>query len=112
VNFLSRSPIMWVNRCCGFFQIGGRFAGQLGGPGPGRVGGDAEKVDPTGSVFHDECCIQLLECHGVDVKEVGCQQALCLGLQEGALGIVAAGRWWDAAAGQDYADGGCGNAVS
>ena len=85
-----------------------KLACLLGGPGCGGVGGDAEDVDGAGVYFHDEQGVQALQSDRVDVEQVGGEQAVGLGLEEG--GPFAACRvaaWCGAEAGsaQDTADG-------
>jgi hypothetical protein len=53
----------------------------------------------------DERDVQPLERHGVDVEEVDRKQAVGLGSQEGAPGVIAACRWRDSAGTQDLTDG-------
>jgi hypothetical protein len=51
----------------------------MGGPVRGGVGGDAEDVNGAGADFHDVEHVQPLQGHGVDVEEVGSEQAGGLG---------------------------------
>jgi hypothetical protein len=62
-------------------------------------------VDPACLDLDDERDIQPLQRHGVDVEEVDRKQAVGLGAQEGAPGVVAALGWRDPAGTQDFADG-------
>jgi hypothetical protein len=63
----------------GILQITGKTAGQLHYPVPGRMFGNAERVDPACRDLDDERDIQPLQCHGVDVGEVDRQQAIGVG---------------------------------
>jgi hypothetical protein len=69
------------------------LAGVLGGPGCGGVCGDPRDVDGAGADLHDEQRVQPLQADGVDVEEIGGEQAVGLGLEEG--GPFAA-RWMPA----------------
>ena len=89
----------------GLLQITGKTAGQLNHPVPGRMLGNAERVNPACLDLDDERDIQPLQRHGVHVEEVDRKQAVGLGAQEGAPGVVAAGGWRDPAGTQDLADG-------
>ena len=92
-------------------QITGKTAGQLNHPVPGRMLGNAERVNPACLDLDDERDIQPLQRHGVDVEEVDRQQAAGLGAQEGAPGVVAA--WMAGSCGaRDLADGRGGDAMS
>jgi hypothetical protein len=89
----------------GLLQITGKTAGQLNHPVPGRMLGNAERVDPACLDLDDERDIQPLQRDGVDVEEVDRKQAAGLGAKEGAPGVVAARGWRDPAGTQDFADG-------
>jgi hypothetical protein len=78
----------------GVVKIRGEVAGQLGCPGSGGVVGDAEQVDAAGVVLDDECCVEALECDGVDVEEVDREKTVGLSAQERAPGAAAAGGRW------------------
>jgi hypothetical protein len=60
-------------------EVGEEVSGELGGPVRGGVGGDAEDVNGAGADFHDVEHVQPLQGHGVDVEEVGGEQAGGLG---------------------------------
>jgi hypothetical protein len=69
-------------------EVGQEVAGCLGGPGCGRVRGDAEDVDASGGDLHDEQDVESAQADGVEVEEVGGQQPCRLGAQEGSpLGV-------------------------
>ena len=51
-------------------QVHDEVAGLLGGPGPGRMGGDAQDVHRPGLDLHHEQDVHALEQHRVHVKEV------------------------------------------
>jgi hypothetical protein len=89
----------------GILQITGKTAGQLNHPVPGRMLGNAERVDPACLDLDDERDIQPLRRHGVDVEEVDRKQAVGLGAQGGAPGVVTALGWRGPAGTQDFADG-------
>ncbi|MGW0771717.1 hypothetical protein [Streptomyces sp. NPDC002676] len=86
-----------------------QLSGLLGGPGGGGVGGDAQDVHGAGAYLHDEQGVQPLQADGVHVEEVGGEQAVGLGLEEGgpfaAHGMLARG-WAEAGGAQDPADAG------
>ncbi|WSG44009.1 hypothetical protein OHA72_10900 [Dactylosporangium sp. NBC_01737] len=63
-------------------EVNHQIAGLLGGPGGGRVRGDAEDVHPPRADLHDKQHVQPPQCDGVDVEEVGRQQPGRLGPQE------------------------------
>jgi hypothetical protein len=63
-------------------EVRRQVAGLLGGPGGGRVGGNAEDVDAAGSDLHDEQHVQTAQRHRVDVEEVCREQPRCLRPQE------------------------------
>jgi hypothetical protein len=69
-------------------------------------------VDPAGFDFDDERDVQPFQCHGVDVEEVDCQQAVGLGAQEGPPSVIVVCRWRDPAGAQDFADGGGGDLMA
>ena len=82
VNLLSRSRIRNLNLLGPLAEVHQEVAGLLGGPGSGRMGGDAQDVHGPGLDLHHEQDVQALEQHGVDVQEVARQDAGRLGGQE------------------------------
>ena len=89
----------------GLMQITGKTAGQLNHPVPGRMLGNAGRVNRVCLDLDDKSDIQTLKRHGVDVAEVDRKQTAGLGAGEGALGVVAARGWRHPAGTQDLADG-------
>src|SRR3954470_17825940 len=80
--------------------------GLLRGPVAGRMGGDAEEVDPAGEYLHHDQDIDPAQSDGVEVEEVGGQQPVGLGTQElPPTGVHTAGRRPGSGAGEDPADG-------
>jgi len=74
VNCPAPSRIRDLNRWCSrvvFAESRHRVAGGLGGPRPGRVGGDAGEVHRAGGVFDDEQDVEPVQERGVDAGEVG-----------------------------------------
>nr|WP_222849141.1 hypothetical protein [Trebonia kvetii] len=63
-------------------EVHQEVAGLLDGPGPGRMGGDAQDVHRTGLDLHREQHVHAPEQHGVDVQEVAGQDARGLASQE------------------------------
>lgn len=63
-------------------EVGGEVPGLLCGPCLGRVGGDAGGVQASGVVFEEGQCVQACAEHGVEVEEVGRDDALGLGGEE------------------------------
>ncbi|MDW6057365.1 hypothetical protein SAZ11_03905 [Streptomyces sp. FXJ1.4098] len=47
------------------------------------MGGDAEDMDGAGAHLHDEQRVELLQADGVDMEEIGGEQAVGLGFEEG-----------------------------
>ncbi|MGH3435459.1 MAG: hypothetical protein ACRDRN_03225 [Sciscionella sp.] len=64
----------------------------MGHPGTGGVDGDAKDVDAAGGVLDDEQHIEPVKQQGVDVEEVGGQDAVGLGGKELSPGGPAAAR--------------------
>ncbi|WP_328414491.1 hypothetical protein OG470_20295 [Micromonospora sp. NBC_00389] len=56
-----------------FVEVHDQVAGLLGGPGRGRMRGDAEDVHPEGGDLHHEQDVQPPQRHGVHMKEVRCE---------------------------------------
>jgi hypothetical protein len=68
--------------------------------------GDAEDVDSSGMDLHYEQDVEAAEADGVEVEEIGSQQAGCVGAQEGTpVGVGLSGCGPDAGGGEDGADG-------
>ena len=107
VNLVSRSRIRNRKRRPASSRSMSRFAGQLGQPGAGRVGGDPEDVHPAGGVLDDEEDIQPAQGDGVEVKQIAGQDSVRLGSQELCpRGSAPTRRRVDAGAVQDLPDGG------
>jgi hypothetical protein len=68
----------------GVLWVAGKSARYLSHSVRGRMLGNAEQVSPEGLDLDDECDIQPLQYHGVDVEEADREQAVGLGSQEGA----------------------------
>jgi len=82
-----------------------QVAGGLRSPSCGWMRGRAENVDPTGADLHHEQHVQATQADGVQMEEVGSQQARCLSAQEGApTGVRPPRRGTDAGGGEDTAD--------
>ena len=64
----------------GFLEVHDQVAGELGEPGAGGVGGDAEDVYAAGGVLDDEERIQPVQDDGVEVKQVAGVDGVRLGL--------------------------------
>ena len=65
--------------CGALAEVGEEVAGELGGPGSGGVGGDAENAHGAGADLHGVEDVQPSQGHGVDVEDVGGEQSGCLG---------------------------------
>ena len=63
-------------------EVHHEVAGLLGGPGPGRMSGEAQDVYRPGLDLHDEQHVHALEQYRVDVQEVAGKDAVRLGGQE------------------------------
>ncbi|MFC0112178.1 hypothetical protein [Kibdelosporangium aridum] len=87
--------------------------GLLGGPGSGRMCGDAGDVQPPCVVFEEDQGVQAFQAEGVDVEEVAGDHAGGLRGEELAPGWAAAARAGvDAGRMQDLPDGRGGDGVS
>jgi hypothetical protein len=76
--------------CQTVVEVHQEIARLLSDPGTGGVGGDAQEVDATGGVLHNEQHIEPVQQHCVDAEEVGGENAVCLGGQELPPGGAAA----------------------
>ena len=88
-------------------EIRGKVARLLGRPFSGGVAGDAGDVEATGAVFEERDGVEACAEHGVEVEEVGRDDALGLGGQE--LAPAWSGSAWgrlEAGGVQDLPDGG------
>ena len=61
-----------------FSEVHHEVAGGLGGPRPGRVGGDACKMDAAGSDFDNEQNVEPAKHRGVDAREVSSEDRVRL----------------------------------
>ena len=66
----------------GVVEVHEQVAGQLGEPGSGRVGGDAEDVDAAGGVLDDEERVEPVQGDRVEVEQVAGQDRLGLRAEE------------------------------
>jgi hypothetical protein len=79
----------------------------------GRVGADAEDVDPAGRDLHDEQDVEPAQSNGVEMEEVGGEQPGRLSPQERAPRRVSFARCWaESAVGEGTADGAGTDAVA
>jgi hypothetical protein len=66
----------------GVIEIHAEVAGQLGQPGSGGVGGEAEDVDAAGGVLDDEERVEPVQGKGVDMQQVAGQDRVGLCAEE------------------------------
>ena len=107
VNLLSRSRMRNRKRAVGVVEVHEQVAGQLGEPGSGRVGGDAEDVHAAGGVLDDEERVEPVQGDRVEVEQVAGEDRL--GLRSEELRPGRSGpprRGVDAGGVQDFPDGG------
>jgi hypothetical protein len=83
-------PTATREACQTVVEVHQEIARLLSDPGTGGVGGDAQEVDATGGVLHNEQHIEPVQQHCVDAEEVGGENAVCLGGQELPPGGAAA----------------------
>ena len=69
-NFASRSWMSKPHVPVAVIELHQQVPRLLGGPGTGRVGGDAKDIDAACFDLHDEEHVQAPEEHGVDVQKV------------------------------------------
>jgi hypothetical protein len=87
-------------------QVHQQVTGGLRGPGGGRMGGHTQDVDPSGMDLHHEQDVEPAQADGVEVEEIGGQQASRLGAKEGTpVGVRSSGCGADAGGCEDAADG-------
>lgn len=101
-----------TQRVHAYAQVGGEVAGLLGGPGRGRMCGDAGDMQAPGAVIENDQSVETLQADGVDVEDVAGDQAG--GLRGEKLAPGSAGAAWcgvDSCGVEDPPDGGGGDRV-
>jgi len=91
----------------GVVEVHVQIACDLGEPGSGRVGGDAEDVYPTGGVLDDEERVEPVQGDRVEVEQVAGEDRLGLRFEELCPGRSGPSRRGvDSGGVQDFPDGG------
>jgi hypothetical protein len=109
VNFASPVADEVSEFCCVLTELPQELPGLLGDPCGGGMGGDAEDVDGAGAYLYDEQRVEALQADGVEMEEIGGEQAAGLGLEKvGPLAVrrLAARRGAETGGTQPPPDGG------